>query len=67
MDIPQDVAGAWGIPSGMGRHRHLPNDASLFSASLPVLPHGKRIKTMSLNDHLCYAYVMLYLLLTYKF
>lgn len=41
MDIPQDVAGAWGIPSGMGRHRHLPNDASLFSASLPVLPHGK--------------------------
>ncbi|KAF8089077.1 hypothetical protein N665_0518s0003 [Sinapis alba] len=41
MDIPQDVAGAWGIPSGMGRHRHLPNDATLFSASLPVLPHGK--------------------------
>ena len=44
MDIPQDVAGAWGIPSGMGRHRHLPSDATLFSASLPVLPHGKRIK-----------------------
>ncbi|KAG2269879.1 hypothetical protein Bca4012_071992 [Brassica carinata] len=41
MDIPQDVAGAWGIPSGMGRHRHLPSDATLFSASLPVLPHGK--------------------------
>ncbi|CAH8389566.1 unnamed protein product [Eruca vesicaria subsp. sativa] len=41
MDIPQDVAGAWGIPSGMGRHRHLPNDTSLFSTSLPVLPHGK--------------------------
>ncbi|KAJ0230302.1 Protein MEI2-like 5 [Hirschfeldia incana] len=42
MDIPQDVAGAWGIPSGLSRHRHLiPNDATLFSASLPVLPHGK--------------------------
>uniref|UniRef100_A0A1J3I7X4 Protein MEI2-like 5 n=1 Tax=Noccaea caerulescens TaxID=107243 RepID=A0A1J3I7X4_NOCCA len=43
MDIPQDAeGGAWGIPSGFGRHRNLlPNDASLFSSSLPVLPHGK--------------------------
>ncbi|CAA7030674.1 unnamed protein product [Microthlaspi erraticum] len=43
MDIPQEAGGgAWGIPSGFSRHRNLlPNDASLFSSSLPVLPHGK--------------------------
>ncbi|KAG2265817.1 hypothetical protein Bca4012_076837 [Brassica carinata] len=41
MDIPQEVAGAWGLPSRFGRHNHLPTDASLFSTSLPLLPHGK--------------------------
>ncbi|KAK4278967.1 hypothetical protein QN277_016736 [Acacia crassicarpa] len=31
---------AWGIPHGAGAH-HASSDASLFSSSLPVLPHEK--------------------------
>ncbi|ESQ33930.1 hypothetical protein EUTSA_v10006838mg [Eutrema salsugineum] len=41
MDIPQELAGAWGIPSGFGRHHRPSSDATLFSSSLPVLPRGK--------------------------
>ncbi|KAF8107824.1 hypothetical protein N665_0116s0031 [Sinapis alba] len=42
MNTPQEeAAGAWGLPSGFGRHNHLPTDASLFSTSLPLLPHAK--------------------------
>lgn len=33
-------SGAWGIPHGAGAH-HASSDASLFSSSLPVLPHEK--------------------------
>ncbi|OVA03052.1 RNA recognition motif domain [Macleaya cordata] len=33
-------SGAWGIPSGSAAY-HASSDASLFSTSLPVLPHGK--------------------------
>ncbi|EOA39685.1 hypothetical protein CARUB_v10008326mg [Capsella rubella] len=42
MDIPHEAeAGAWGILPGFGRHHHPSTDATLFSSSLPVLPHGK--------------------------
>ncbi|XP_010478302.1 PREDICTED: protein MEI2-like 5 isoform X2 [Camelina sativa] len=42
MDIPHEAeAGAWGILPGFGRHHHPSSDATLFSSSLPVLPHGK--------------------------
>ncbi|KAJ4729046.1 Protein MEI2-like [Melia azedarach] len=39
--IPRKVGtGVWGISFGTDTH-HAPNDASLFSSSLPVLPHEK--------------------------
>ena len=34
--------GAWGILSGSNAYR-ASNDATLFSCSLPVLPHAKRM------------------------
>lgn len=43
MDIPHKAeAGAWDFLPGFGRHHHPSSDATLFSSSLPVLPHGKR-------------------------
>ncbi|KAL1192557.1 Protein MEI2-like 5 [Cardamine amara subsp. amara] len=42
MDIPHEAeARAWDILPGFGRHHHPSSDATLFSSSLPVLPHGK--------------------------
>ncbi|XP_010538223.1 PREDICTED: protein MEI2-like 5 [Tarenaya hassleriana] len=42
MDIPKEgEARAWGILSGSSHHHHISSDASLFSSSLPVLPHEK--------------------------
>lgn len=39
--IPKEVGrGGWGILSGSGVH-HASSDATLFSSSLPVLPHPK--------------------------
>ncbi|XP_010247555.1 PREDICTED: protein MEI2-like 2 [Nelumbo nucifera] len=41
VNIPQKVrSGAWGIPSGSAAY-NASSDASLFSCSLPVLPHEK--------------------------
>lgn len=41
LSIPRKVGtGAWGIPLGKDAY-HASSDASLFSSSLPVLPHEK--------------------------
>lgn len=40
-NIPGKEKSAWGIPLGTDAH-YTSSDASLFSSSLPVLPHEKR-------------------------
>ncbi|KAJ9685930.1 hypothetical protein PVL29_015017 [Vitis rotundifolia] len=41
LNVPKKIgSGAWGIPHGTDAY-HASNDVSLFSSSLPVLPHEK--------------------------
>ncbi|XP_052177779.1 protein MEI2-like 2 isoform X2 [Diospyros lotus] len=47
-DASKDLGGGWRIPRGTDAY-HASNDASLFSSSLPVLPHEKLNYTDSDN------------------
>lgn len=50
VDIPAKVGTiAWGIPRGISAY-HTTSDVSLFSSSLPVLPHEKCMCNLLLQD-----------------
>ena len=54
LNVPKKIgSGAWGIPHGTDAY-HASSDASLFSSSLPVLPHEKRM-----HEHFHYRFLLL--------